>query len=109
MACKYFFLIKWFISSDQATYEILGLRTFFTSGPTETRAWTIEAGNLAPQAAGVIHSDFERGFIRAETVTFSDMVHCGSEKVAREKGLVRSEGKDYEVQEGDIMLFRFNV
>ena len=92
-----------------ATYELLGLRTFFTSGPKETRAWTIQAGMLAPQAAGTIHSDFERGFIRAETVAYKDLVAASSMNAAKEKGLVRSEGKDYLVQEGDVMLFRFNV
>eukprot|EP00612_Vaucheria_litorea_P001086 CAMPEP_0171453264 /NCGR_PEP_ID=MMETSP0945-20130129/1045_1 /TAXON_ID=109269 /ORGANISM="Vaucheria litorea, Strain CCMP2940" /LENGTH=363 /DNA_ID=CAMNT_0011978103 /DNA_START=130 /DNA_END=1221 /DNA_ORIENTATION=+ len=90
-------------------YSILGLRTYFTSGETETRAWTIQAGWKAPQAAGVIHSDFERGFIRAETIAYDDLVACGDEKVAKERGLVRSEGKEYEVKEGDVMLFRFNV
>lgn len=93
----------------RATYHLLGLRTYFTSGPKETRAWTINAGMFAPQAAGVIHSDFERGFIRAETVAYQDLVTHGSLNGAKEKGLVRSEGKDYVVQEGDIMLFRFNV
>eukprot|EP00611_Tribonema_gayanum_P021801 TRINITY_DN4268_c0_g1_i1.p1 TRINITY_DN4268_c0_g1~~TRINITY_DN4268_c0_g1_i1.p1 ORF type:complete len:431 (+),score=186.56 TRINITY_DN4268_c0_g1_i1:77-1294(+) len=90
-------------------YELLGLRTYFTSGETETRAWTIQTGWRAPQAAGVIHSDFERGFIRAETIAYGDLVECGSEKAAREKGVMRSEGKEYVVQEGDVMLFRFNV
>ncbi|NJO43135.1 MAG: redox-regulated ATPase YchF [Cyanobacteria bacterium CRU_2_1] len=93
----------------RATYELLGLRTYFTTGPKETRAWTIRAGMIAPQAAGVIHSDFERGFIRAETVAYNDLVTLGSMNAAKEKGLVRSEGKDYVVQEGDVMLFRFNV
>lgn len=93
----------------RATYELLGLRTYFTTGPKETRAWTIKAGMLAPQAAGVIHTDFERGFIRAETVAYQDLVAAGSMAAAKEKGLVRSEGKDYTVQEGDVMLFRFNV
>lgn len=93
----------------KATYELLGLRTFFTSGPKETRAWTIQAGMFAPQAAGVIHSDFERGFIRAETVAYEDLVASGSINAAKDKGLVRSEGKEYVVQEGDVMLFRFNV
>lgn len=92
-----------------ATYELLGLRTFFTTGPKETRAWTIQAGTSAPQAAGTIHSDFERGFIRAETTAYQDLVATGSTTAAKEKGLVRSEGKDYVVQEGDVMLFRFNV
>jgi ribosome-binding ATPase len=93
----------------RATYELLGLRTYFTTGPQETRAWTIKAGMLAPQAAGVIHTDFERGFIRAETVGYEDLVTSGSMSAAKEKGLVRSEGKDYTVKEGDVMLFRFNV
>ncbi|MEK0179974.1 MAG: redox-regulated ATPase YchF [Oscillatoriales cyanobacterium] len=93
----------------RATYELLGLRTYFTSGPKETRAWTIIAGMLAPQAAGVIHSDFERGFIRAETVAYQDLVTTGGMNAAKEKGLVRSEGKEYVVQEGDVLLFRFNV
>ncbi len=93
----------------RATYELLGLRTYFTSGPKETRAWTIPAGATAPQAAGVIHSDFERGFIRAETIAYEDLVAAGSLSAAREKGLVRSEGKDYVVQEGDVMHFRFHV
>lgn len=93
----------------QATYELLGLRTYLTTGPQETRAWTILSGMKAPQAAGVIHTDFERGFIRAETVSYQDLIDCGSMQAAKEKGLVRSEGKDYVVQEGDVMLFRFNV
>jgi hypothetical protein len=93
----------------RATYTLLGLRTYFTCGPKETRAWTINAGMSAPQAAGVIHSDFERGFIRAETVAYHDLVTHGSMSAAKEKGLVRSEGKEYIVQEGDVMLFRFNV
>ncbi|MBD2772988.1 redox-regulated ATPase YchF [Iningainema tapete] len=93
----------------RATYELLGLRTYFTSGEKETRAWTIHAGMSAPQAAGVIHSDFERGFIRAETVAYNDLVTAGSMNGAKEKGLVRSEGKEYIVKEGDVMLFRFNV
>lgn len=93
----------------RATYELLGLRTYFTTGPKETRAWTINAGMKAPQAAGTIHTDFERGFIRAETVAYNDLVENGSMNAAKEKGLVRSEGKEYVVQEGDVMLFRFNV
>ncbi|WP_414566025.1 MULTISPECIES: redox-regulated ATPase YchF [unclassified Anabaena] len=93
----------------RATYALLGLRTYFTCGPKETRAWTINAGMSAPQAAGVIHSDFERGFIRAETVAYDALVTNGSMNAAKEKGLVRSEGKEYVVQEGDVMLFRFNV
>jgi ribosome-binding ATPase len=93
----------------KATYELLGLRTYLTTGEQETRAWTIHAGMTAPQAAGVIHSDFERGFIRAETVAYADLVEHGSMNAAKEKGLVRSEGKEYIVQEGDVLLFRFNV
>ena len=93
----------------RATYDLLGLRTFLTTGPKETRAWTIKAGMKAPQAAGTIHSDFERGFIRAETVAYNDLVTSGSMNGAKEKGLVRSEGKEYVVQEGDVVLFRFNV
>ena len=93
----------------KATYELLGLRTYLTTGPQETRAWTINAGMKAPQAAGVIHTDFERGFIRAETVAFADLVATGGMQAAKEKGLVRSEGKEYIVQEGDVLLFRFNV
>ncbi|CAI9294096.1 unnamed protein product [Lactuca saligna] len=93
----------------RATYNLLGLRTYFTSGEKETKAWTIHSGMTAPQAAGVIHSDFEKGFIRAETVAYNDFVAAGSLSAAREKGLLRSEGKDYIVQEGDVMLFRFNV
>ncbi|KAK7313886.1 hypothetical protein VNO77_39090 [Canavalia gladiata] len=93
----------------RATYGLLGMRTYFTSGEKETKAWTILAGMTAPQAAGVIHSDFEKGFIRAETVSYDDFVAAGSLTAAREKGLLRSEGKDYIVQEGDVMLFRFNV
>ena len=93
----------------KASYTLLGLISFLTSGVDECRAWTITRGTKAPQAAGKIHSDFERGFIRAEVIAYDDMVACGSEKVAKEKGLMRSEGKDYVVQDGDIILFRFNV
>lgn len=93
----------------RATYELLGLRTYLTTGETETRAWTILVGMKAPQAAGVIHTDFERGFIRAETISYDALVECGSTGVAKEKGLLRSEGKEYVVQEGDVMEFRFNV
>ncbi|MEM0980892.1 MAG: redox-regulated ATPase YchF [Cyanobacteria bacterium P01_H01_bin.58] len=93
----------------RATYGLLGLRTYFTTGPKETRAWTIRAGMLAPQAAGVIHSDFERGFIRAETVAYQDLVDAGSMGGVKDKGLLRSEGKEYVVKEGDVLLFRFNV
>jgi GTP-binding protein YchF len=90
-------------------YDILQLQTYYTSGPTETRAWTIRKGWKAPQAAGVIHNDFERGFIRAETISYEHLVEAGSEAAAKSKGLLRSEGKDYVVQEGDVILFRFNV
>jgi hypothetical protein len=93
----------------RAAYDLLGLRTYFTSGPTETRAWTIQEGWTAPQAAGVIHGDFERGFIRAETIAYADLVKSGSEKAAKDAGLLRSEGKEYIVQEADVLLFRFNV
>ena len=93
----------------RATYELLGLQTYFTTGPKETRAWTILGGMSAPQAAGVIHTDFERGFTRAETVSYQDLVDAGSMNGVKEKGQLRSEGKDYVVQEGDVMLFRFNV
>jgi len=90
-------------------YELLQLQTYYTSGETETKAWTIKKGMLAPQAAGVIHSDFEKGFIRAETVAYDDLVSSGSMKAAKEAGLVRSEGKEYVVKDADVMLFRFNV
>lgn len=90
-------------------YALLGLHTYFTAGPKETRAWTIKQGASAPQAAGVIHTDFERGFIRAETVAFEDYVGLGGEKGAKEQGKYRSEGKDYVVCDGDVLLFRFNV
>jgi ribosome-binding ATPase len=93
----------------RSSYELLGLRTYFTTGPKETRAWTINAGMKAPQAAGVIHTDFERGFIRAETVSYKDLVTAGSMPASKEKGWIRSEGKEYVVQEGDVLLFRFNV
>jgi len=93
----------------RAAYKLLGLQTFFTAGEKEVRAWTIRRGTKAPQAAGVIHSDFERGFIRAEVVSYDDLVAAGSLAAAREKGLLRLEGKDYVVQDGDVMHFRFNV
>ncbi len=92
-----------------ATYRLLGLRTYFTTGEKETRAWTITAGMTAPQAAGVIHTDFERGFIRAQTVAFAQLVEAGSLPEARNRGWLRSEGKEYVVQEGDVMEFLFNV
>ena len=93
----------------RASYHILGLMSFLTAGPKETRAWTIKIGTKAPQAAGKIHSDFERGFIRAEIVSYQNLVECGTYNAAKEKGLVRSEGKEYVVQDGDVILFRFNV
>ena len=93
----------------RATYHLLGLRTYLTAGEKEVRAWTIHVGDTAPKAAGVIHSDFERGFIKAETVAYDDLVKCGSIAAAREKGLYRMEGKEYVVQDGDVMLFKFNV
>jgi ribosome-binding ATPase YchF (GTP1/OBG family) len=93
----------------RAVYHLLGLRTFFTTGEKETRAWTIHAGDKAAAAAGVIHSDFERGFIAAETIQYNDLVALGSYAKAREAGKLRSEGKDYVVRDGDVILFRFNV
>jgi hypothetical protein len=93
----------------RAGYDLLHLITFFTAGPKEARAWTVEKGARAPQAAGVIHTDFERGFIRAETIAFEDFVKFGGEAGAKEAGRMRSEGKEYVVQDGDVMLFRFNV
>jgi GTP-binding protein YchF len=93
----------------RSTYHLLGLRTYFTAGEKEVRAWTISAGDTAPKAAGVIHSDFERGFIKAETVAYEDLVNCGSVAAAREKGVYRIEGKEYVVQDGDVLLFKFNV
>lgn len=93
----------------RAGYHLMGLQTYFTAGEQEVRAWTIHKGDTAPAAAGVIHTDFERGFIRAETAAYKDFVAYGGWKVAREKGAVRSEGKEYVVQDGDVLLFRFNV
>ena len=93
----------------KASYNLLGLMSFLTAGEPEVRAWTIKKGTKAPVAAGKIHSDIERGFIRAEIVSYDDLIREGSMNVAKEKGLVRSEGKDYIMQEGDIVLFRFNV
>jgi GTP-binding protein YchF len=92
-----------------AAYQLLGLITFYTAGPKEARAWTVHKGAKAPEAAGEIHSDFERGFIRAETIGYDDFIACGGEAGARDSGKLRSEGKDYVVQDGDVMLFRFNV
>ena len=93
----------------KASYSLLGLISYLTAGEPEVRAWTIKKGTKAPQAAGKIHSDFERGFIRAEIVSYDDLMACGTYNAAKEKGLVRLEGKDYVVQDGDIILFRFNV
>ncbi len=93
----------------QASYKLLGLISYLTAGPQEVRAWTIKNGTKAPQAAGKIHSDFERGFIRAEVVAFDDLMACGTYTAAKEKGLVRSEGKEYIMKDGDVVLFRFNV
>jgi len=90
-------------------YALLGLQTYFTAGPKESRAWTIHVGDMAPQAAGVIHTDFEKGFIRAETIAFEDYVRLNGEAGAREAGKLRSEGKEYVVKDGDVMNFRFNV
>ena len=91
------------------SYDLLGLMSFLTAGEPEVRAWTIKKGTKAPQAAGKIHSDIERGFIKAEVVSYKDLMECGSMNTAKEKGLVRMEGKDYIMQDGDIVLFRFNV
>jgi hypothetical protein len=93
----------------QESYKLLGLISFLTAGPTEVRAWTIREGTKAPAAAGKIHSDFERGFIRAEIVAYKDLFEYKSYTAAKEKGLVRSEGKEYVMKDGDIVLFRFNV
>ena len=92
-----------------ACYDLLGLISFLTAGSDEVRAWTIKKGTKAPQAAGKIHTDFERGFIRAEVISFEELVECGSTAAAKEKGIMRSEGKDYVMQDGDVVLFRFNV
>jgi len=92
-----------------AGYELLGLQTYFTAGPKEVRAWTVRRGSTAPQAAGVIHTDFEKGFIRAETIAYADYIACKGEQGAKEAGKMRLEGKDYIVQDGDVMHFRFNV
>ena len=93
----------------QRGYHLLGLISYLTAGKPEVRAWTITRGTKAPQAAGKIHSDFERGFIRAEVISFDDLIACGSLTAAKEKGLVRSEGKEYVMNDGDVVLFRFNV
>jgi len=93
----------------RAGYKLLGLLTYFTAGPKEVRAWTVRGGSHAPQAAGVIHTDFERGFIRAEVISYEDYVRHRGEAGAREAGKLRLEGKDYVVRDGDVMHFRFNV
>ena len=93
----------------QTAYRVLDLITFLTTGPDETRAWTVQNGSKAPQAAGVIHTDFERGFIRAETINWKDLIDVGGEVAAKERGLIRLEGKEYIVQDGDVMVFRFSV
>jgi len=93
----------------RAAYQLLGLQTYFTAGPKEVRAWTIHAGDTAPQAAGVIHSDFERGFIRAQTISFADFIACKGEQGAKEAGKMRAEGKEYVVKDGDVLNFLFNV
>ena len=92
-----------------AGYRLLELITFFTAGPKETRAWTVKRGAKAPQAAGVIHTDFEKGFIRAQTIAYDDYVTLGGETKAKEAGKARDEGKEYRVQDGDVLLFKFNV
>ena len=92
-----------------AGYNLLGLQTYFTAGPKEVRAWTFVKGSKAPQCAGIIHSDFERGFIRAETIAYDDYVKFGGEQACKEAGKMRSEGKEYVVQDGDLMNFLFNV
>ena len=93
----------------RATYELLGLQTYFTAGPKEVRAWTMHRGDTAPQAAGVIHTDFEKGFIRAEVIAYDDFINYKGEQGAKEAGKMRLEGKDYIVRDGDVMHFRFNV
>jgi ribosome-binding ATPase YchF (GTP1/OBG family) len=93
----------------RAGYQLLGLLTYFTAGPKEARAWTVPKGATAPQAAGVIHTDFEKGFIRAETIAYDDYIRCKGEAGAKEAGRMRLEGKDYVVADGDVMHFRFNV
>ena len=93
----------------RAGYALLGLQTYFTAGPKEVRAWTFVKGSKAPQCAGIIHSDFERGFIRAETISYDDFVKYGGEQACKEAGKMRSEGKDYVVQDGDLLNFLFNV
>jgi len=92
-----------------AGYRLLGLETFFTAGPKEVRAWTVTRGSTAPQAAGVIHTDFEKGFIRAEVISYADYIACKGEQGAKEAGKMRLEGREYVVNDGDVMHFRFNV
>ena len=92
----------------RSAYNLLGLQTYFTAGPKEARAWTIKKGFRAPQAAGVIHTDFEKGFIKAETISYNDYVSCGGENQAKEAGKMRMEGKEYVVQDGDVIYFKFN-
>ena len=93
----------------RAAFELLGLQTYFTAGVKEVRAWTIHVGDTAPQAAGVIHTDFERGFIRAQTIAFDDFIACKGEQGAKEAGKMRAEGKEYVVKDGDVLNFLFNV
>ena len=93
----------------RAGFKILGLQTYFTSGPKESRAWTIKKGSLAPQAAGVIHTDFEKGFIKAEVVSYDHFIEYSGNHGARQEGALRLEGKDYIVKDGDVILFKFNV
>jgi GTP-binding protein YchF len=93
----------------RAAFKLLGLQTYFTAGPKEVRAWTIHVGDTAPQAAGVIHTDFERGFIRAQTIAYADYIACGGEQGAKDAGKMRAEGKEYVVRDGDVMNFLFNV
>jgi ribosome-binding ATPase YchF (GTP1/OBG family) len=93
----------------RTAYDALGLQTFFTAGPQEIHAWTVSKGSTAPQAAGVIHTDFEKGFIKAEIFAYNDLIKHGSEERVRQAGLYRTEGKEYSMKEGDIVLFRFNV
>jgi ribosome-binding ATPase YchF (GTP1/OBG family) len=92
-----------------AAYKVLGLETYFTAGPKEVRAWTLKQGSTAPQAAGVIHTDFEKGFIRAEVIAYPDYIACSGEQGAKEAGKMRLEGREYVVKDGDVMHFRFNV
>ena len=93
----------------KTSYDLLGLMSFLTAGEPEVRAWTIKKGTKAPEAAGKIHSDIQRGFIKAEVITYDELIKCGSMQNAREKGLIRQEGKDYIMKDGDIVLFKFNV